>query len=65
MVNDVWGLQGDPEMAPVIAARDDIGVVVMHNQHGVDYTDLMADITGWLRQSLVVAIEPASPRSAW
>jgi dihydropteroate synthase len=56
MVNDVWGLQGDPEMAPVIAARDDIGVVVMHNQHGVDYTDLMADITGWLRQSLVVAI---------
>jgi dihydropteroate synthase len=56
MVNDVWGLQGDPEMAPVIAARDDIGVVVMHNQHGVDYSDLMADITGWLRQSLVVAI---------
>ncbi|HWW09854.1 MAG TPA: dihydropteroate synthase [Candidatus Acidoferrales bacterium] len=56
MVNDVWGLQGDPEMAPVIAARDDIGVVVMHNQRGLDYTDLMADITRWLRQSLVVAI---------
>jgi dihydropteroate synthase len=57
MVNDVWGLQGDTEMAAVIAAQSNIGVVVMHNQRGVDYADLMADITGWLRQSLVVAIE--------
>ena len=57
MVNDVWGLQGDPEMAAVIAAHSNIGVVVMHNQRGADYADLMADITGWLRQSLVVAIE--------
>ena len=55
MVNDVWGLQGDPEMAAVIAAHSNIGVVVMHNQRGVDYADLMADITLWLRQSLVVA----------
>jgi dihydropteroate synthase len=57
MVNDVWGLQGDPEMAAVIAAHSNIGVVVMHNQRGADYADLMADITGWLRQGLVVAIE--------
>jgi len=57
MVNDVWGLQGDPEMAPVIAAHSNVGVVVMHNQRGVDYADLMADISAWLRQSLVVANE--------
>ena len=55
MVNDVWGLQGDPDMAAAVAAHSNIGLVVMHNQRGVDYADLMADITLWLRRSLVVA----------
>ena len=63
IVNDVWGLRGDPEMAPVVAASDDVGVIVMHNQRGVEYSDLMRDVAFALRQSLVVAadagIDPA------
>jgi len=30
IVNDVWGLRGDPEMAHVVAAHPGTGVVVMH-----------------------------------
>jgi dihydropteroate synthase len=33
IVNDVWGLRGDPDMAAVIAAHPGTGVVAMHNQH--------------------------------
>jgi dihydropteroate synthase len=55
IVNDVWGLRGDPGMAPVIAARPGIGVVAMHNQHGTDYGDLLEDVCQGLRQSLAVA----------
>ncbi len=44
IVNDVWGLRGDPEMAGVVAARPGTGVVVMHNQHGTEYGDLIEDV---------------------
>jgi dihydropteroate synthase len=63
IVNDVWGLRGDPQMAPVIAARPGTGVVAMHNQHGTEYGDLLEDICLGLRESLAVAekagIDPA------
>ena len=55
MVNDVWGLRGDPDMAAVIAARPGTGVVAMHNQHGTDYGDLLEDVCLGLRESLAVA----------
>lgn len=57
IVNDVWGLRGDPAMAEVIAAHDDVGVVAMHNQSGTAYDELMRDIAASLRQSLVIAAE--------
>jgi dihydropteroate synthase len=55
IVNDVWGLRGDPEMADVIAAHPHVGVIAMHNQRGTTYGDLMEDICLSLRESLRIA----------
>jgi dihydropteroate synthase len=55
MVNDIWGLRGDPEMAPVIAAHPDVALVAMHNRRGHQYSDLVAEVARDLRESLVVA----------
>jgi dihydropteroate synthase len=55
IVNDVWGLRGDPEMAGVIAAHEGVGVVAMHNQRGTDYGDLLEDVCSSLRESLAIA----------
>jgi dihydropteroate synthase len=57
IVNDVWGLRDDPAMAPVIARHPDVAVVVMHNQHGTDYGDLLADVSATLRESVAIAVE--------
>ncbi|GLK74233.1 dihydropteroate synthase [Ancylobacter dichloromethanicus] len=52
IVNDIWGLMGDPEMARVAAAHD-AGVVAMHNRASVDpNVDIVADILGFFDQSL-------------
>lgn len=56
VVNDVWGLRGDPGMARVCAAHD-VGIVVMHNQRGTEYVELMEDVSRALRESLAIAEE--------
>jgi len=62
MVNDIWGLRGDPQMAVVIAAHPEVALVAMHNRRGHEYRDLVAEVARDLRESLVVAarhgIEP-------
>jgi dihydropteroate synthase len=55
IVNDVWGLRGDPDMARVVAAHPGVGLVVMHNQHGTEYVDLLDDVCFGLRESLAIA----------
>jgi dihydropteroate synthase len=55
MVNDIWGLRGDPQMAPVLAAHPDVALVAMHNRRGHAYSDLVAEVARDLRESLVVA----------
>lgn len=57
IVNDVWGLRGDPAMVDVVAANPQVGVIVMHNQRGTAYGDLMEDISQSLRESLRIAEE--------
>ena len=54
IINDVWGLQRSPELAR-LAARDGLGLVVMHNQSGTEYADLMGDLLASLRRSIAVA----------
>lgn len=57
IVNDVWGLQRDPEMAPLVAARG-VPVIVMHNRETVDPAlDIIEDIFSFFARSLTIAAE--------
>ncbi len=57
IVNDIWGLRGDPGMIDVVATHPEVAVIAMHNQHGTDYGDLMEDICAALRESVRIADE--------
>ncbi len=61
MVNDIWGLRKDPDMALVVA-RAGVPVVVMHNQHDPRSGDLLSDIEAGLQDSLEVAARAGIPR---
>ena len=55
IVNDVWGLQRDPDMARLLAARHS-PVIVMHNRDNVDADiDIMKDIAAFFARSLDIA----------
>ena len=55
IVNDVWGLQRDPDMAFVVAGHD-APVVVMHNRDAADpRIDIVADVTAFFERSLAIA----------
>lgn len=60
ILNDVWGLQRDPELARV-AARGRVPTVVMHNQTHTRYADLMGDIAAYLRRSIEIAAAAGLP----
>ncbi|TMF90109.1 MAG: dihydropteroate synthase [Chloroflexi bacterium] len=61
LVNDVWGLQRAPGIA-ALCARREAGLVLMHNQAGHEYGDLLAEIASRLRQSLAAALGAGVPR---
>jgi dihydropteroate synthase len=62
MVNDVWGLQRDPDMAGLVSERG-IPVVIMHNRATADPAiDIMADVEGFFRRSLAIAGRAAIAR---
>ena len=55
IVNDVWGLQRDPDMARIVAERD-APVIVMHNRDAADpRIDIVADVTAFFERSLAIA----------
>jgi dihydropteroate synthase len=55
IVNDVWGLQRDPDMAPLVAARG-VPVIVMHNREAADKDlDIVADVLAFFSRSLEIA----------
>ncbi|WP_459864614.1 dihydropteroate synthase [Calditerricola yamamurae] len=54
LINDVWGLKADPDMARV-AAEYGAPVILMHNRHDRHYRNLMADIVADLRESIALA----------
>jgi len=55
IVNDVWVLQRDSEMASVVAAHD-VPVIVTHNRETVDPAlDILADIESFFSRSLEIA----------
>jgi dihydropteroate synthase len=55
IVNDVWGLQRDPDMAGVVAEHG-VPVIVMHNRDAADPDiDILADIGAFFERSLAIA----------
>ena len=78
LVNDVWGLQADPEMAEILA-RNNMPVILMHNRSswahaeikdrlggryiGVPYDDLLEDIKRELMDSVDLARTAGIPDS--
>ncbi|MFH1340665.1 MAG: dihydropteroate synthase [Pseudomonadota bacterium] len=55
IANDVWGLQRDPDMAKLVAARHS-PVIVMHNRDRVEADiDIMKDIAAFFARSLDIA----------
>jgi dihydropteroate synthase len=62
MANDVWGLQRDPGMAGLLAARN-LPVIVMHNRDRVDAgIDIMKDIAAFFARSLEIAAKAGISR---
>jgi len=57
IVNDVWGLQGDPDMAGLVAARR-CPVIIMHNRDRADPgIDIMKDVATFFARSLEIATQ--------
>jgi dihydropteroate synthase len=57
IVNDVWGLQRDPDMARVVAEHS-APVIIMHNRDSADPAiDIVADVTEFFSRSLEIAWE--------
>jgi dihydropteroate synthase len=55
IVNDVWGLQRDPDMARV-AAEQGAPVIIMHNRDTADPAiDIITDVTEFFSRSLEIA----------
>jgi dihydropteroate synthase len=55
IVNDVWGLQRDSDLARVVAEHA-VPVVIMHNREAADPAiDIMADIAAFFARSLEIA----------
>lgn len=62
IVNDVWGLQRDRELART-AAEHEVPVIVVHNRDRADPAiDIMADIAQFFTRSLAVAAQAGVTR---
>jgi dihydropteroate synthase len=61
IANDVWGLQRDREMAPLMAQRG-VPVIIMHNRdHADPGIDIMKEIAGFFARSLDIAAKAGIP----
>ncbi|HET9615767.1 MAG TPA: dihydropteroate synthase [Pseudolabrys sp.] len=62
IVNDVWGLQRDAAMAPLVARRG-VPVIVMHNRDKADAAiDVVADVLAFFARSLEIAAQAGIAR---
>jgi dihydropteroate synthase len=61
MVNDISGFRADPAMAEAVA-RFGVPAIVMHNQRGRIFHDVIRDIRGGLKISFALAEAAGTPR---
>lgn len=57
IMNDIWGLQYAPEPRKMaaVAAKYGVPVVVMHNQEGTEYDDIIEDMKRFFIRSAIIA----------
>ena len=60
IINDVWGLKADPQLAEV-AAETGAALIIMHNQKTRRYRDLLGDISDSLGRSVAQALQAGVP----
>jgi len=64
IVNDVWGLQRDPDMAGVVATHG-VPVIIMHNREAADPDiDIFVDLDAFFERSLAIAAAAGIARDA-
>ena len=61
LVNDIWGFRHDPAVA-ALAAQRRVPAVVMHNQRGRDFHDVIGDVTAGITESIRIAHEAGLAR---
>ena len=61
IINDIWGLKRDPKLARLAAAKGCM-LVLMHNQEGTDYEEVVTGVIDSLRQSVAIAEAAGVPR---
>ena len=65
ILNDIWGLKYDKDMAAV-AAKYDVPVIIMHNQNSTDYDDIIDDMKAFFFSSVDLALkEGVKPQNIW
>ena len=61
MLNDIMGLRRDPALARM-AAGWGVPAVIMHNQRGRQYHDVIGDVRAGIQESLALAHDAGLPR---
>ena len=61
IINDVWGLKKDHRLAK-LAAKKKVPLILMHNQNGTTYADLVPEVVDSLRNSIKLALDAGVPR---
>lgn len=61
LINDIWGLKADPDMARVIA-ESGTACCLMHNRKNTDYTDFIEDMLKDLQESVALAKTAGIPK---
>lgn len=61
LINDIWGLKADPDMARVIA-ESGTACCLMHNRKNTDYTDFIEDMLKDLQESIALAKTAGIPK---
>lgn len=62
MINDVWGLKKDPELAKVIAEYQ-VPCCIMHNRDKTQYDALIKDVINDLQESIDIALDAGIKKS--
>ncbi len=61
MINDIWGFRQDGERMALLAAETGLPAVIMHNQRGRPFRDVIGDLLAGFRESLRIARQAGVP----